>query len=222
MSSTTLGTRLGSAVAVTLLLASGAACSSDNDPGPEATITPSSTAAATSGSATPVPEPTATPTAANTLPPPATTPVPPPTPGGVESTVAPKPDVSKKPVKLDKPSKTGTGLTAKLVNVKATTAKAQLPGEVEGPALVVTIDVTNTGSKSADLSAVVVTLLDSDEAPGSEMTNKPAAPLTGKVAAGKTARGVYVFTVPKNKRSPITVMVSIKDAPVLVFTGDAD
>ena len=35
-------------------------------------------------------------------------------------------------------------------------------------------------------------------------------------------RGIYVFTVPKNKRRPITVTVSIKDAPVLVFTGDAD
>ena len=51
---------------------------------------------------------------------------------------------------------------------------------------------------------------------------KPSDPLTGMVRAGKTARGVYVFTVPKNKRSPITVTVSIKDAPVLVFTGAAD
>jgi hypothetical protein len=31
-----------------------------------------------------------------------------------------------------------------------------------------------------------------------------------------------VFTVPKNKRSPITVAVSFQDAPVLVFTGDVD
>jgi hypothetical protein len=102
------------------------------------------------------------------------------------------------------------------------TAKAQLPGEVAGSALAITIDVTNTGSNSADLSTVVVTLLDSDDAPGSEMTTKPSDPVTGKVGAGKTARGVYVFTVPKNKRSPITVPISVKDAPVLVFTGDAD
>lgn len=220
MTSSTLGARLGSAVAVTLLLTLVAACSSD-DPGPEATAAPSPTAAATSGSATPVPDPTPT-TRTNTLPPPATTPVPPPTPGSVDSTVAPKPEVSKKPVKLDKPSRTGTGLTAKLVSIKAITAKAQLPGEVAGPALAVTVDVTNTGSKSADLSAVVVTLLDADEAPGSEMTLKPADPLAGKVTAGRTARGVYVFTVPKKKRSPITVTVSFKDAPVLAFTGDAD
>jgi len=220
MRSTTLGARLGSAVAVTLLLALGAACSPDEQPGPEATVPPSPTAAATSGSATPVPEPT--PTSTKTLPPPATTPVPPPTPGGVESTVAPKPEVSKKPVKLNKPSKTGTGLTAKLVSIKNIRAEAQLPGEVAGAGLAITIDVTNTGTKPADLSTVVVTLLDSDQAPGNEMTTKPSDPLTGMVRAGKTARGVYVFTVPKNKRSPITVTVSIKDAPVLVFTGDAD
>ena len=68
------------------------------------------------------------------MPPPATTPVPPPTPGGVESTVAPKPEESKKPVKLDKPSKTGTGLTAKLVSIKNIQRQGAIAGEVAGPA----------------------------------------------------------------------------------------
>ena len=218
MPSSTLVVRLGSAAATALLLASAAACSPDTDPGPEPTAIPSALPTSATGTPTPVPDPTTTPTET----PPATTPVPPSTPGSVESTVAPKPEVSKKPVKLDRASKTGTGLTAKLISVKATTAKAQLPGEVAGPALVVTVDVTNSSSKPVDLSAVVVTLLDADEAPGSEMTTKPADPLSGTVDAGSTARGVYVYTVPKNKRSPITVTVSISDAPVLVFTGNAD
>jgi len=46
-------------------------------------------------------------------------------------------------------------------------------------------------------------------------------PFAGKLAAGKTAEGTYVFTVPKNKRKPITLSVSVNDDPVLVFTGNA-
>ena len=92
-----------------------------------------------------------------------------------------------------------------------------------GPALAITIDVSNTGDQAADLSTVVVTLLDSDEAPGNEMTAKPAKPLTRQGRApARPVRGMYVFTVAKYKRNPITVNVSISDAPVLVFTGDAD
>jgi hypothetical protein len=165
---------------------------------------------------TPVPPPATTP-----VPPPATTPVPPPTPGGVESTVEAKPEVSKKPVKLGKPSTTGTGLSGKVVSIKAMQAKARMPGEIQGPALAITVEVRNTRDKATDLSAVVVTLLDSDEAPGSEMSTDPAKPLAGKLAAGKSARGTYVFTVAKNKRKPITLSVSINDDPVLVFTGNA-
>jgi hypothetical protein len=139
----------------------------------------------------------------------------------VESTVAPQPERSKTPVKLDEPSSTGTGLTARLISVRAIVAEAQIPGEITGPALAITIEVSNTGRRPADLGAVSVTVLDSDEAPGAEMVGGPAEPLTGRVAAKSKARGVYVFRVPQDKRRPITVTVSIGDAPVLVFTGNA-
>jgi hypothetical protein len=139
----------------------------------------------------------------------------------VESTVAPEPEESKPPVKLDKPSSTGTGLTAKLISVRAVEAKAELPGEITGPALAVTIEVRNIGSKPADLGSVVVNVFGSDTAPGAEMNAAPAEPLAGRLATKKKARGVYVFRVPKDKRRPVTVTVSIGDAPVLVFTGNA-
>ena len=231
MRSTTSCRRLGSAAAITLLLAFGAACSPDpvaeplptpavTSPAASATSAPPATSSSPSSRSTAAPTATEAPTVSQR--PPATTPVPPPTPGDVESSVEAKPEESKKPVKLDKPSKTGTGLTAKLTTIKAIDAKAQLPGEIAGPALALTVEVTNTGAKAADLSAVVVTVLDSEEAPGGEMTSAPAKPLKGKLGAGKTASGVYVFTVDKNKRNPVTVTVSISDAPVLVFNGKAN
>lgn len=223
MRSFTPGRRLGLAVAVTLLLASGSACSSDVETEPSAGPTPSAspapTASATSQSATPAPGPSKTPS--QTLPPPASTAVPPPTPGNVESTVESQPEESKKPVKLDKPSKTGTGLSAELVRIRAIEAEAQLPGEIAGPALAITIEISNSGDQAADLSTVVVTLLNSDDAPGNEMSATPAKPFTGTLDPGDQVRGTYVFTVAKSKRNPITLNVTIGEAPVLVFTGDA-
>lgn len=212
--------RLGRAAVITLLLVSGAACSSDDTPPASSPVsTPGPTLTSNPGPSTAAPGPTAT--LKSTPPPPATTPVPPPTPGDITSTVSAKPEASKKPVKLDKPSQTGTGLTAELSSIKAIKAKAELPGEVAGPALAVTVQVTNTGAKAADLSTVVVNLAGSDQAPGNEMTAKPAKPFTGSLKAGGKATGVYVFTIAKDKRRPVTLTVSISDAPVLVFTGNA-
>jgi hypothetical protein len=211
---TSKGIRLGLVAAATLMLVSGVACSADNAGGP----TQSPTGGANPGPSTGAPGPT-TPT--STLPPPATTPVPPPTPGNVNSTVPAKPEQSKKPVHLDKPSDTGTGLTARIASVEPVNAKARLPGEVAGPALAITLTVTNSGTTSAPLDSVVVTLADSGNAPGNEMSAKPAKPFPAKVAPGNKATAVYVFTVPKNKRNPITVTATLGDAPVLVFTGNA-
>lgn len=213
--------RLGLAAA-SLLLVLGAACS---PAGPDAPVSsgPSATPivptpAETTGPPTAAPGPSGT---ASSLPAPATTPVPPPTPGDINSTVPSRPEESKKPVKLDQSSNTGTGLSVTLTSIKAVNAKAQLPGEVAGPAVAIAVKVTNSSAKAVALDTVVVSLADADEAPGTEMTAAPAKPLKDSVAASKTASGTYVFTVPKNKRNPITLTVTIGEAPVLVYTGDA-
>ena len=160
-------------------------------------------------------------TTTGTVPPPATTPVPPPSPGTVTQTVAPRKEVTKPPVKLGKPSRPTAGTSVKITSVKAITAKAQLPGEVAGPAVALTVTVKNGGTKPMDLSAVVVTLTDSSGAPGSEMTAKPAKAFSGRLAKGRTATGVYVFTVAKSRRSPVSVLVTLAgETPVLLFKGD--
>jgi hypothetical protein len=191
-------------LAVTTVVLLVAGCSAGPEPAP------TGTSAATSDSVTPTVAPTSAPATTRAA---ATNPV--------ESTVAPRREPSMSPVELDQPSSTGTGLTARLISVSAIDAKAQIPGEITGPALAITIEVGNTGRRSADLEFVSVSLLDSDSAPGAEMTAAPAKPLTGRVAAKANARGVYVFRVPENKRRPVTVSVSIGHAPVLVFTGNA-
>ena len=135
--------------------------------------------------------------------------------------MAPRPERSKKAVDLDEPATTGTGLTGRVVSIRRTEAKAQLPGETSGPALVVTVELLNSSRRTADLTAVVVNVLDSDKAPATQLAAAPTKPLPGQVAGRERARGVYVFRVPEDKRRPVTVTVSIDDAPVLVFTGNA-
>jgi hypothetical protein len=168
-------------------------------PAPGSSAAPSSGAPSNSAPATAAPGPSTTP--GSTLPPPATTPVPPPTPGGTDETVAPREEVTRPPVKLDKPSNTGSGVSVRITKIKSFTSKAQLPGEVAGPAVAMTVLVTNDTTKPLDIGTVVVSLLDSEGAPGNEMTAAPAKPLRGTVKAGGTATGVYVFTVDKDRRA---------------------
>ena len=149
--------------------------------------------------------------------------MPAPTPGSTAETVPAKPEVTRKPVKLDKPSEAGGGVVVRITDVKAIKAKAQLPGEVAGPAVALTLQVRNGSRQPVDLGSVVVTLLDSDDAPGIEMSAKPADPLSGTLKAGKTTSGTYVFTVGQQRRNPIKVNVTLAGAaPVLLFTGNAE
>ena len=214
MSSTSRPARLGLVAASSLLLVLGAGCSASGDQEPSAQ-SPSAPVA----SGTPAPGPTATP--GKKLPPPATTPVPQPTPGDIHETVASQPQKSVSPVPLDKSSRTGTGLTVKVSGVEAMTAKAKLPGEVSGPALKITVVAENTGTTKVNLNATAVGLYGSDGVPAGEMSAKPARPLDGKLASGKTAKGIYVFTIPKKTRDPVKITVTVNDSPVVVFTGKA-
>lgn len=204
---------------MTLVLLAGSGCSSTDDaPAP----TPSGTAASTAPaeSTTPAPGPRTTP--GRTLPPPPTTPVPQQSPGDVNSTVPTTPEKSRAPVGLDKTSQTEQGVAAKIVEVAAVTAEARGPGEVSGPAVAVTVQVDNRSASAVSLDQVVVNLTASDGSPANPMTAKPAKPFGGRLAAGKKARGVYVFAVAKDDRDPITVDVTISGGgTVLVFRGKA-
>ena len=155
-----------------------------------------------------------------TDPTPASTPVPAPTPGKVTATEKSRTIPRHRAVALDHGDAPAEGLTVELTSVKAITAKASGPGEVAGPALQVDVHVRNTGTSAVDLSQAVVNLTDEKGAPGSAMSQPPAAPLPTSVAAGKDATGVYVFTVPRGRRQPVTIEVSLSPSvAVSVFRG---
>lgn len=176
------------------------------------TAAQSSEAEANTGTA-PAPETTA---------PPATTPVPAPGGGDINQTVPEVEITSNSPVPLTETADFGNGVTVNLAAIQSITTEAQLPGEIAGPGVQVTVDIVNSSSDAIDLGAVIVDLADAAGTPAIPMSASPASPFVGSLAAGQTATGVYVFTVPSTYANPATVSVSYSTkAPVAVFVGDA-
>lgn len=153
---------------------------------------------------------------------PATTPVPAPGGGNVDETVAPVPETTAAAVPLTRAAEFGGKVSARITSVKAITAKAQGPGEITGPAVAVTLQVTNGSKRALEVDRVTVNLADSHGNPGSPMSSDPASPFSGSIEPGGRATGTYVFSVGADLRSPITLSMSYTtEAPVVLFVGDA-
>lgn len=152
----------------------------------------------------------------------ATTAVPAPVPGNINETVPEVPVTTQPAVPLTEEAETGTGVAVSLTSIDQITAEAQLPGEITGPGLKITISVTNSSAAPIDLSNVVVDVQDSAGTPTLPMTGEPAAPFTGSLAPGATASGVYVVALNTGYQDPASVSFSFSaDAPVLLFVGNA-
>jgi predicted small secreted protein len=143
------------------------------------------------------------------------------TPGKIDQTVAPKEQKTAKPVNLDKVQKAG-GITVSLKSIKSTKVTGHGPGEISGPALVVTVAIMNASASKVSVDSAIVTLIDSKGNVGTPMTESPARPFTGSVAAGKSATGVYVFQVGTKVRNPIHVSVTYSTEHITaLFVGNA-
>lgn len=146
--------------------------------------------------------------------------------GDVNQVVEPGAEPPTEEVDLDQSvivSGTGSkGVEVELSDLRSATATASGPGEVSGPALVVTVSVRNTSGGPVDLTQVSVNMTDSAGAPGAGMIGEPAKWLDGELAPDATAEGTYVFAVPESARRPISVSVSLgTTTTTAVFTGDA-
>jgi hypothetical protein len=152
---------------------------------------------------------------------PATTEVPAPQGGHIHETVAEVPLTTNAPVAVTGTADYGNGVTASLAKLERITTTAELPGEIAGPGVAVTVRLVNDSSAAVDLGLVVVDLQDAGGTPAIPMSTSPAAPFGGSLAPGATADGVYVFTLPPSYAGPATVSVSYTvDAPIVVFAGD--
>lgn len=114
-------------------------------------------------------------------------------------------------------------LTARVTRIEAVQGVANGPGEIAGPALRFTIRITNSTGHAVDLSNTVVNAGSGPHAvPANQLESPGGAPFPRSVAAGHSAVGVFVFTVPKAQRADVTVTVDTSvHNPVIAFHGDA-
>ena len=144
-----------------------------------------------------------------------------PTSGDINQVVPNRELVTNSAVPLDAASDLGGQISAKLTEVKAIDAQAKVPGEISGPAVAITVEISNDSPNAIGLDSVSVDVQGAGGVPTSPITTDPASPLSGVLAPGEKKTGVYVFTMPADVRNgaSVTVLYSA-DAPVALFTGN--
>ena len=115
------------------------------------------------------------------------------------------------------------GTTVAVASVEAVQAEGNGPGNVNGPALRVTVQLTNQTAADVDLNGVAVALAHgAEQTPASPVDDLSVMPFAGTLAPGATAAGAYVFGVPVDVRDLVTVTVGYRPgASRAVFSGSA-
>jgi hypothetical protein len=129
--------------------------------------------------------------------------------------------VSLPEVPLDAPAAVGNGVVATLPSIEAIQGTAIGPGNVNGPALRVTVRIDNGTSEALSLDGVATNMyFGADRTPASPLDDPTRSPFAGTLAAGESVDAVYVFSVPEDVRDDVTVEVGYEaGAPLLLFRG---
>jgi hypothetical protein len=113
-------------------------------------------------------------------------------------------------------------MQASVVEVTRIQGTGTGPGNISGPALRVTVRLDNGTSAPMALGGVAVELTyGPDAVPASPLDDPASAPFTGLVDAGRSATGVYVFTVPAGRQDVAVSVEYQAGAPFVVFRGPA-
>lgn len=142
-----------------------------------------------------------------------------PTPGPTEAFGQP----ANPPVAIDEQATPQTGVTAVIDRLESVDGEAVQPGDIAGPSVRFRMTVTNDTAAALDLTLVTVNAYyGADDTPAGPLTKPGGEAFPDSVAAGSTATGVFVFTVPEGSRDRFTVTLDIAaGTPLAVFTGPA-
>lgn len=164
-----------------------------------------------SGSASPAPSGSPSPAESATTPPEEE---------GEDAPPAADPRVTAPPVGLDQPAQPAEGVRVSLASIVAISGQASVPGEVEGPALQITVDVANLSDSEALTDTMIVNVYYGPERTPANILVRPRQDLPLQIPAGETAKGVYAFSVPEAARGQVVVEVDLSvDLPVVLFEG---
>lgn len=130
------------------------------------------------------------------------------------------PDPALPPVGLDDPATSDDGVVASLAGVEAVVTDATGPGEVAGPGVRLTVELSNGGADAVAVDQVVVNVYVGDDHAPADPLLSVSEPFSGAVEPGARATGVYVFSLPDTVGDALHVTVSHDPStPTAVFTG---
>lgn len=124
------------------------------------------------------------------------------------------------PVDIAETAKFNTGVTVRVSAMEPTEAKAVLPGEIAGPAVLIKVELSNGSSKPIDLDGVAVTMTGTSGAPVISHIDPRAVPFSGTADPGSTASGSYLFRIDPDQRESVTLSVKYSsETPTAIITG---
>lgn len=134
----------------------------------------------------------------------------------VEQPVAP-------PVDISATTAVTEGITAKVEKLEAVQGEAKGIGEIAGPAIRFTVTVTNGTAEAVPLANAIVNVsAGADDAPASQLSGPNTVAFPESVAAGGSASGTFVFSVPVEQRDSVKIYLNYSvAAPVAAFAGPA-
>ncbi len=189
------GDRAWRALAVTAVLVLGACADDDDDAGPDTTDTteaPDTTAGA-AGEADG---------------------------GTIYDTVPAGEKAVLDPVALGELGDFGDGVTTRVTDIESVAVEAFMPGEISGPGVAITVELTNGTSAPIDLGSVTVDLVATGDRYATLITTRDDSALSGELAPGATGAGTYVFTIADEDRDAVVVQVTYTaPKPTVVFEG---
>jgi cytoskeletal protein RodZ len=122
---------------------------------------------------------------------------------------------------LDSKASLDNGVSVRVSKIESVKGEAQGPGEIAGPAVRITVEVTNGTNKRVPMDMSLVNLYyGKARTPASTLSGPGYDPLSKPIPAGESGSGKYVFSVPVKGRNPLTVEFSYTtDAPTVIFSG---
>jgi hypothetical protein len=112
-------------------------------------------------------------------------------------------------VPLDDTARFGTGLDLRLSDLEPVDGVARGPGEIAGPAVRLTVRLTNHADRPVSLESVVLEVTyGRAQTPAMSLTGPGGRPFGGTLAPGRSRSARYVFAIPVSARDHVRVAAS--------------
>ncbi|KQX08049.1 MULTISPECIES: hypothetical protein [unclassified Leifsonia] len=124
-------------------------------------------------------------------------------------------------VPIESTAQPAPGVAVSVSGFEAVEGEAELAGDVAGPAVRFTVTVSNTTAAAVSLAGALVNVYyGPEQTPADSLPEPGGVPLPAEVAAGGTAEGVLIFTIPEDQRDDVLITFDYQvGTPVTAFQG---